>query len=184
LSFLSNDDKKNISHQYKMSLIPSTDCFATGDPASSFFLRNGQPIATPSPLQILSADAEVVASVGLSNAGVLTIGIDGAALAEVVITQEVTVDSLVATGLVQASTIDAAIVSSRLVTFTSTVGIASITVAIPGMTVTGTVFAQQVNNGEQAQPVVAGCNVGSVTLAANAPMTANTVYKVYVASLS
>ena len=162
-------------------LIPSTDSFATGDPDSAFFLRPGQPIATPTPLQILSADAEVVASVEMSNSGVLTIGIDGS-LGEVVITQEVTVDSLIATGLVQADSINADVVSSRILFLSSGAGgISTITQAVPGLTASGVVMVQQISSGAPVTPVVAQCFTGSLVLTAGSAMAASTDYFVYIA---
>ena len=163
-------------------LIPSTDSFATGDPDSAFFLRPGQPIATPSPLQILSADAEVVASVEMSNSGVLTIGIDGS-LGEVVISHEVTVDSLVATGLVQAQTINADLAASRIVIVNSGAGgSAVVTTAVPGLTTNGRVFAQQVSSGAAQTPVVAQCLANSLVLTAAGNFPNNTIYWVYIAA--
>lgn len=164
-----------------MSLIPSTDCFATGDPASAFFLRNGQPIATPSPLQVVSASGAGVLSVSVANNGAVVLNATGSA-ASVSIPESVSTFALSATSVVS-NTIDADIVTSRILFLTSTAGVASITLAVPGMTVSGAIFAQQVSSGAVVTPVVAECLAGSIVLTAAAPMAANVSYFVYVASL-
>jgi hypothetical protein len=57
-------------------LIASTDVCATGDPQSNFFLRKGEPIAVPSPIQIISPNGAEVGSIAESNAGVMTLSTD------------------------------------------------------------------------------------------------------------
>lgn len=157
-------------------LIPSTDSFATGDPGSAFFLRAGQPIATVSPLQIVSSDGQSVTSISVDNSGNTTIASDS----DVDIFADVAVASLSTAGAIVGGSINADVSSARILFLESTVGVASITLAVPGLTTTGVAFAQQINTGEQVQPVVVACNLGSITLSANAPMTANTDYLVYI----
>lgn len=164
-----------------MSLIPSTDCFATGDPASAFFLRNGQPIATPSPLQVVSASGAGVLSVAVANNGAVVLNATGSA-ASVSIAEDVTTFALSATSVVS-NTIDADIASSRLFVLTSTAGVNTITQAVPGLTTEGVAFAQQVSSGAVIVPVVTQCLNGSVVLTANDPMPENAVYIVYIVSL-
>jgi hypothetical protein len=159
-------------------LIPSTDSFATGDPDSAFFLRNGQPIATPSPLQIISPDGDSVTSVTVGNSGVTVIDSSGA----VSITDAVLVPSLTATGAIVANTIDANIVGSRILFVSSGAGgLATITQAVPGLTADGVALVQQISSGAPVTPVVAQCLTGSVILTAAAAMAASTDYFVYIA---
>jgi hypothetical protein len=58
-------------------LFSSRDVSATGDPNSGFFVRADEPIATPSPLQIISSDATKVLTISEANNGTATIGNDG-----------------------------------------------------------------------------------------------------------
>ena len=158
-------------------LIPSTDSFATGDPDSAFFLRPGQPIATPSPLQILSADGDSVTSVSVDNSGNTTIASDGA----ISIFAQVSVATLTSTGAITGASINADISANRVYFVESTAGSATITQAIPGLTNTGVVFVQQVSSGAAVTPVVTQCLANSLVLTAAAPMAANTDYLIYVA---
>lgn len=52
-------------------LIASSDVCATGDPDSAYFIRKGEPIAVPSPLQIISPNGTKVGSLSEDNSGVL-----------------------------------------------------------------------------------------------------------------
>jgi len=56
--------------------ISSSDVSATGAVDSNFYLRKGQPIAIPSPLEIVSPDGTEVATLSVDNTGVLTIASD------------------------------------------------------------------------------------------------------------
>jgi hypothetical protein len=57
-------------------LIASSDVCATGDPASAYFLRKGEPIAIPSPLQIISPNTLEVGEISESNSGVMSLSTD------------------------------------------------------------------------------------------------------------
>jgi hypothetical protein len=50
-------------------LLASSDVCATGDPESNFFVRVGDPIVVPDPLQIISPNGQEVLSIGINNAG-------------------------------------------------------------------------------------------------------------------
>jgi hypothetical protein len=50
-------------------LVASTDVCSTGSPESNFFVRVGEPIVVPDPLQIISPNGAEVLSLGISNAG-------------------------------------------------------------------------------------------------------------------
>jgi hypothetical protein len=166
---------------YNMSagLIPSTDSFATGDPQSAFFLRPGQPIAAPSPLQLVSANGDGVVSMGVSNTGALTVTSTGSA-PSVTIAEDVSTFALSATSVTSA-TIDADIVSRRILFFSSGAGGGfTITQDVPGMTGSGAVLVQQISSGAVIAPVVAQCLAGSVVLTSNAELPANADYWVYV----
>jgi hypothetical protein len=55
-------------------LFSSRDVSATGDPNSGFFVKSDEPIATPSPLQIISPDTTKVLTISEANNGTATIG--------------------------------------------------------------------------------------------------------------
>ena len=52
-------------------LIASVDVCATGDPNSAYFIRKGEPIAVPSPLQIISPNGTKVGEITEDNNGVI-----------------------------------------------------------------------------------------------------------------
>ena len=54
-------------------LISSTDVASTGDPSSDFFLRKGEPVAVPSPIQVLSPNGGSVGSISEDNTGNLSL---------------------------------------------------------------------------------------------------------------
>ncbi len=54
-------------------LFSSRDVSATGDADSNFFVRVGDPIAVPSPLQVVSSDATKVLTISEANNGTATI---------------------------------------------------------------------------------------------------------------
>ena len=58
-------------------LISSKDVCATGAPGSAFFVRKGDPIAVPSPIQVVSADGTDTLTIAESNAGDATISTSG-----------------------------------------------------------------------------------------------------------
>jgi hypothetical protein len=158
-------------------LIPSNDSFATGDPASAFFLRATEPIATPSPLQIISPDGGSVTAVNVGNSGVTTVTTDG----NISIFANVSAASLSSTSAITGVSINADISTNRIYFVSSTAGSTTITQAIPGLTTIGVVFVQQVSSGAPVTPVVTQCLAGSIVLTAAAPMAANTDYLLYVA---
>jgi len=68
--------KLNLPPSYKMSsngLLASTDVCATGSPASNFFVRVGDAVVIPDPLQIVSPDGSETLSIGIANSGVAAI---------------------------------------------------------------------------------------------------------------
>jgi hypothetical protein len=54
-------------------LLASTDVCATGSPASNFFVRVGDAVVIPDPLQIVSPDGSETLSIGIANSGVAAI---------------------------------------------------------------------------------------------------------------
>lgn len=159
-------------------LIPSNDSFATGDPDSAFFLRPGQPIATPSPLQIVSPNGLSVTSVTVGNSGVTVIDSSGT----VAISDAVLVPSLTSTGAIVGGSINADVSSARIVIVNSGAGgSTTVTTAVPGLTTNGRVFAQQVSSGAAIRAVVAACLANSLVLTADSAFPANAIYWVYIA---
>ena len=57
-------------------LIPSSDVAGSGNPDSSFFLRADEPVATVSPLSIVSADGAETATISVANSGDMSIQSD------------------------------------------------------------------------------------------------------------
>jgi hypothetical protein len=74
-------------------LISSKDVSATGDANSNFFVRVGEPIAIPSPLQIISADGAKVGVISEANDGSMSLTTDS----QIYLTPGVDSDVVIAT---------------------------------------------------------------------------------------